>query len=231
MSWNSILGVISSVSLFLPVILILLMRLSTYKTFPALAGYYLMVFVYNILTEGYISANTSVVHYIGLTNNIIDAPLMLFFLTYFSSSAMLTKRMHVIIIALLVFGALMLSLKGFSVESITIIMAPGLLAVFSFCCYFFVRQSKITIMQRKSTGKALIVASLLFAYGCYAIIYLMYYIYKTQYVEDTFIVYHLVTTFSSLLLCVGLIVENKRVQKLEELKITRKELELMYKDN
>ena len=137
--------------------------------------------------------------------------------------------MHYLILGLIGFAMIILALNGFSIDSITIIMAPGLLTVFSFCCYFFVRQTRITIMHRKSTGKALIVASLLFAYGCYAIIYLMYYIYKTEYIEDTFIIYHMVTTFSSLLLCAGIIIEKKRVQKLEELKITRKELELVYK--
>jgi hypothetical protein len=229
MSWNTILGIISSISLCLPVLLILFMRLSTYKTFPALAIYYLIVFIYNVLTEGYISAHTNVIHYLGLSNNLVDAPLMLFFLTYFSTSNEMTKKMHYLILALIAFAMIILALNGFSIDSITIIMAPGLLAVFSFCCYFFIRQTRITIMHGKSAGKALIVASLLFAYGCYAIIYLMYYIYKTEYIEDTFIIYHMVTTFSSLLLCAGIIIEKKRVQKLEELKITRKELELVYK--
>ena len=230
MNWNSIMGLISTIALFLPAGLIIMMRLSGYKSFPALLIYYFFVFFYNVLSEGYISANTNVIFYWGLTNNLLDAPLMLFFLTYFSSIASFSRRMKIIILFFIAFETVVVLLCGYTVKAATIIMAPGLLLVLSFCSYFFFRQTKITIMHGKAIGKALIIASLLFAYGCYAIIYLMYYVFKTQYVADTFLVYFLVTTFSSLLMCAGLIIERKRVQKLEELKVTRRELSIVYKE-
>jgi hypothetical protein len=230
MTWNSIMGLISSIALVLPVCLIILMRLTAYKTFPALLIYYFFVFSYNILTQGYIKASNDVISYWGMANNLLDAPLMLFFLTYFSATPEFARRMKQLILFQLVIAAGVLMFRGLNVDAVTIIMAPGLLAVLSFCLYFFIRQTKITIMHRKGTGKALISAALLFAYGCYAIIYLMYYVFKTQHVADTFLVYFLVTTFSSLLICLGIIIEKKRVQKLEELKITRKELSVIYSD-
>jgi hypothetical protein len=230
MTWNSIMGLISSIALFLPAGLIIMMRLSAYKTFPALMLYYFSVFSYNLLTEGYIKANNDVISYWGMTSNLLDAPLMLFFLTYFSASNEFTKRMKQLILLQLIFATALIVMRGFNVKSVTIIMAPGLLTVFCFCLYFFIRQTKITIMHRKATGKALIAASLLFAYGCYSIIYLMYYIFKTPHVADTFLVYFLVTTFSSLLMCLGIIIERKRVQKLEELKQTRRELSIVYRE-
>jgi hypothetical protein len=121
-------------------------------------------------------------------------------------------------------------LRGLNVEAITIILGPGILTVFSFCLFFFVRQSRITIMHRKATGKALITASLVFAYGCYGLIYMLYYVFKTPHVADTFLIYFLVATFSSAILCTGIIIERKRVQKLNEVKIARKELADIYKD-
>jgi hypothetical protein len=59
----------------------------------------------------------------------------------------------------------------------------------------------------------------------------MYYVFKTPHVSDTFLIYFLATTFSSLLLSAGIIIEKKRVQKLNEVKIARKELADIYKDN
>jgi hypothetical protein len=56
----------------------------------------------------------------------------------------------------------------------------------------------------------------------------MYYVFKTPYVADTFLVYFLVATFSSLVMCAGIFLERKRVQKLNELKVTRKELSAFY---
>ncbi len=221
-------GLISSVALFLPAAFIIYMRLYNYKSFPFLLVYYVFVFSYNLLTEGYINSSQSFVQSWGMLTNLLDAPLMIMFLTYFSPSSALTKRMKQLVIGLVCFVLVMIALNGFNLPSITIIMAPGLLAVFLFCIYFFIRQTKITIMHRKATGKALIAASLLFAYGCYTIIYLMYYVFKTQHVADTFLVYFLVTTFSSLLMCLGIIIERKRVQRLAELIITRKELSVIY---
>jgi hypothetical protein len=58
----------------------------------------------------------------------------------------------------------------------------------------------------------------------------MYYVFKTPYVEDTFLVYFLVVTLSSLLMSIGIIAERKRIQKLTELLQTRKELSVIYKN-
>ncbi len=231
MTWYSVMGFISTIALFLPVFLILVFRLGAYRSFPALMIYYFLVFVYNLLSEGYIKTDNEITHNWGLFNNLLDAPLMLWFLMYFSTSPVFTKRMRLIIFLLLAFDATVVALRGLTVEAITIIMAPGLLTVISFCLYFFIRQSRITIMHRKATGKALITASLVFAYGCYSIIYLLYYVLKTREVDDTFLVYFLVTIISSVLMCSGIVIERKRVQKLNELKITRKELSTLYTES
>jgi hypothetical protein len=239
MTWNSIMGLISTIALFLPIILIIGLRLSAYNSFPALLIYYIFVFVYNLLTEGYIKADSNAIYNFGLIDNMIDAPFMLYFLTYFGTSVNFIKQMKRSILVFIAFEIVVILLRGFNMDAVTIIMAPGLLLVSAFCVHFFIRQTKITIMHRKATGKALMAASLLFAYGCYSIIYLIYYVFKThlngkqvkqQDVDDTFLVYFLVTTFSSMLMCAGLIIERRRIQKLNELKITRKELSVVYKD-
>lgn len=230
MTWNSVMGLISTVALFLPILLILTFRLGAYKTFPALVCYYVIVFSYNLMTEGYIKTSPEIMRNWSICNNLLDAPLMLLFLTYFSTSQAFTKKMKIIIAVLVGFEITVLLLKGFTTEAITITLGPSLLTVAFFCTYFFIRKTKITITHHKAAGKAIIAASLLFAYGCYTIIYLMYYVFKTPYVADTFLVYFLVATFSSLLMCSGLIIERRRIQKLHELLHTRKELTALYKD-
>ena len=85
-------------------------------------------------------------------------------------------------------------------------------------------------MHKKASGKAIISAALLFAYGCFFLIYLMYYVVRTPHVADTYLVYYLTSIFSSLLLAAGILIERKRVQKLNELIVTRKELSAIYKN-
>jgi hypothetical protein len=228
MTWNSIMGIVSSVALFLPVFFILIFRLGGYRTFPALVGYYVIVLAQNLMNEGYINASPEIIHYWSICSNLIDAPLMLLFLTYFSSSKIFTRKMMICIALIILFEVIVVILKGFTRDAITITLGPALITVFSFCVYFFIRQAKIAITHHKATGKAIIAASLLFAYGCYAIIYLMYYVFKTTYVADTFLVYFLVSTFSSIVMCAGILFERKRIQKLNELLQTRKELSEIY---
>lgn len=230
MTWNSIMGIISSIALFLPIFFILILRLGAYRTFPALVGYFVIVLIQNLMNEGYINTSREVIHYWSISSNLLDAPLMLLFLSYFSTSKAFTKKMMLCIGLILGFEIIMVFFKGYTNEAITITLGPCLLIVFFFCVYFFIRQAKISITHQKGTGKAIIAASLLFAYGCYAIIYLMYYVFKTDHVADTFLIYFLVATLSSLILSVGIFFERKRVQKLNELLQTRKELSAIYKD-
>lgn len=228
MTWNSVMGIVSSLALFCPVLLILLLRLGAYRTFPALLFYYSSVLVYNLMTEGYITASPKLVHYWGLVNNLLDAPLMLGFLLYFNTSPAFTRRIKMLIAAFILFELTVVAIFGITVNAITVILGPGILLIISLCLYFFIRHTKIVEVHHKAAGKALITAALLFAYGCYGIIYLMYYIFKTPYVADAFLIYFLVVTLSALLLSAGIILEEKRIRKLNELKQTRQELSDIY---
>ncbi len=240
MNWHFTIGTLSSVAVALPVFIILTLKLVNHRSFPALMAYCFVAVGYNLLTLGYFNAPQKFVWNWGLANNLLDAPLMLYFLSYFSPSMLFKKRMYILIGCFIVFEIITIALMGLSMESITVILGPGLLSVFGFCLYFFVCQAKLAIKYRKATGKALMVSALLFQYGCFLVIYLMYYIFKAHLDEagrvnphnqdDTFLIYFLVTIFASLLLSAGIIIESRRIHKLNELKITRKELLAIYSE-
>lgn len=238
MTMNSIMGFVSSLAMLLPIVLIISLRLSSYRSFPALLVYYTSALIYNLLTQHYITLNAEQTRFVGITNNLLDIPLMLFFLTYFSASREFSKRLKLVILAFLVFELAVVLISGYNVNAITITLGPGLVLVLAVSLYFFIRQAKMAIIHRKATGKALMISAILFGYGCFSFIYLMYYVFKAhldesgrvreQYKQDTFLIYFLSTTISALLLCVGIIIERKRIQKLNELKQTRKELSTIY---
>ena len=229
MTWNYVMGLVSTVALSLPILTIIVTKLYGYRSFPALLIYYTIAVGDNFLTQGYIHADKAFIRNYGIINNLLETPLILIFLTYFSTSVQFARRMRILVAGFIVYEAIIVSILGFNRNAIIITIGSGLLLILSFCVIFFVRQTKITIMHHKAPGKALMAGSFLFSFGCFSIIYLMYYIFKTP-KADTFLIYFLVTTFSSVLLCAGIIIERKRVQKLNELKITRKELSMVYKD-
>ena len=238
MNWNSIMGLISSFALAGPILLILILGLARYRSFPILLLYYTSVLAYNLITEHYIPVSFTVEHYWGLVNNLADAPMLILFLTYFSPTKIFNQRLKLVAASFVLFEAIVISVLGFNLDAITIIIGPGLLIVCGLCLFFFIRHTKQAIENRKATGKALIVTSLLFGYGCYFFIYLLYYVFKAQndangqpneqYVNDTFLVYFIATTLSAFLMCIGLIIEQTRIRKLKELMITRKELSSLY---
>lgn len=228
MTWFNVVGLISVVTLVLPIIIILTLRLAWYKSFPALLVYYLLVFCHTFLSQGFIKSDKDFVYYLGVVNNLLDAPLMLVFMTYFSKTALFRKRMKMIVIAFIIFELIVIGITGFTVRSTIIVMAPGMLLVLAFALLFFIHQAKITVVYQKAAGKALIAASLLFAYGGYGFIYVVYYLIKTPYKEDTLIVYYFVTIFSTLLISAGIYFERKRVDQLAELKVAREELKIIY---
>jgi hypothetical protein len=237
MTWNSTMGLISTIALFLPIACILLLRLTVQKNFIALLLYFASAFMYNLFKLGYINADPEIIRYWGFANNLTEAPLMLYFISYFRTSKRFSVNLTKLIGIFILFECIVVAIYGVTYTSLSIIIGPGLLLVAGFWLHFFVKLAKRAIEFKKFTGKAIISASLVFAFGCYLFIYLMYYIFKTHmengvvradYVADTFLVYYIVSSLSSILLTAGIIIESKRVKKVNELKITRRELFSIY---
>lgn len=228
MTWFEVLGIISTSALFLPIIITLALRLAWYKSFPALLVYYIIAFSQNFLSLGFIHVGKTFVYNYGVLNNFLDAPLMLSFMTYFSKTASFRKKMKLVIPVFILFEIIVIAINGFNIQSAIIVLAPGLLIVLGLSLLFFIHQAKITIIHQKAPGKALIAASLLFAYGGYSFIYVVYFLLKTQYKVDTYVVYYLISIVSSLLISAGIIFERKRVKQLTELQTARKELKIIY---
>lgn len=228
MNWLDVVGLISTLAMLIPIIIILILRLASYKSFPALVCYFLLLFLFNLLSQTFLQVNENFLYYFGLTNNFLDAPLILTFMTYFSQTASFRKKLQVTILVLVGLQVLLIAINGFNVQSATIAMAPGILLVLAFSVYFFIRHVKISIFHQKAMGKAWMVGALLFAYGGYAFIYIVYYVIMTPHILDTFLVYYIVSFTTSILLSTGIYLERRRVNVLEELRTTRQELKMIY---
>lgn len=233
----SIMGFISTLFIFLPVLLVIILKMAGHRNFIALLLYYTSACIYNVFTLKYIAVPVNTIYYFGLINNLLDVPLMLFFLNYFSTSVKLKKAINWLIPIYILFELIVIFSKGLTQDTITIIAGPGLLVIICLALHFFLQQTKRAIRSPKANGKALIAAAIIFAYGCYIFLYLMFYVFKThmedgkvnpQSLADTYLLYYVGTILSSAILCAGVIIESKRVKHLFEMKVTRKELSAIY---
>jgi EamA domain-containing membrane protein RarD len=107
-------------------------------------------------------------------------------------------------------------------------MGPGLILILIYTFYLFARHIKITVEFGKNAGRTLMLVSILFAYGCYAIVYYFYYILKTQEVKDVFFLYYITSFVSAVIMTVGLHLIRRRMRELQEVKNTRRELAMFF---
>ena len=165
----------------------------------------------------------------SLVDNILEVPLMLLFLTFFSTSALMTKRIKTCIYIFLGFEAIILLVFGFNVKAIRIILAPDIALIVAISFSFFIRYVRLSVSNTKSLGKAVMASSVFISYVLFSIVYVFYYLIKNQqYQVDAELIYYLVSILSAILMSIGILIENKRFKKLDELRHTRKELATIY---
>jgi hypothetical protein len=228
MSLFNIMGLVSTVALALPIIILLTSKLARYRSFPALFFYYFLVLNYTIALMGYIDTGSNYKYYHGVICNFLDTPLMLLFLTYFSKTVRFRKNLQIVTLLFIAFEIVTMIMYGFTAKATTIILAPGLVLTLIISLLFFIHQVKIAVVHHKAVGKAIMISALLFAYVGYSFVYTVYYLIKPVYKEDAHIVYFLITIFSCITMTVGIHFERARVRQLAELKTTREELKTIY---
>lgn len=230
MTLFELMGLLSTLALALPVIFMGITRLGWYKCFPALAAFFLLLFAHNLTSLGYIPAPKSVTSFQSLMNKLLHAPLMLCFLTYFSQTAAFRKSILAVLGVYIAFEAVVLLVLGINRHSNTVIMIPGLLVVVFLTAIFCIHYVKLTLVNQKALGKLIMIFSIFLAYGVYCFIYVYFFMVDTQFVQDSKLIFFLLTIISSIVLSVGLLIERSRVRHLEELHKTREELKALYGD-
>lgn len=228
MTLFKLMGLVSTFALALPLILLITTKLAWYRSFPALFFYYFLILSFNFLLLGYIRIDGNFKYYLGVTCNLMDTPLMLIFLLYFSKTLAFRKRLMIAILSFIVFETIIVAIYGYNTKATTIILAPGLIISLAISLLFFIHQVKIAVVHHKAAGKAIMVASLLFAYVGYCFVYSVYYLIKPDFKDDAHLVFFLITIFSSIAMSTGIYLERKRVRQLVELQTTREELKAIY---
>jgi len=229
MNVSSTLGVVSSIVLFVPIILILAFKLFSNRSFLALGLYYFLSGIYNLISQNIFNAPAVFSRSLGILVNLLDAPLMLLFLIFFSTSVLMKKRITTAIFIFLAFEAIIVFIYGFNVQTVKIILGPDIMIIIVLSFLFFMRNVRLAVTNLKSLGKAIIASSVLLSYTIFTVVYIFYYLFKNkQYRDDAELVYYLVTILSVILMSAGIVIENKRIRKLGELKNTRKELATIY---
>jgi hypothetical protein len=228
MNWYSAAGMACICALFLPVTIIIYYKLYRHRSLAALMVYYLLTALHNLMAQGYIPASENFTRTFGVVTNYLDVPLMLTGLLFFCPIKKNQKVVSTITIAFVSYELLVAVFLGLTPLSVVYIMGPGLVLVLVYSFILFLRQIKFTIMHNKNTGRAIMLASILFAYACYLFVYYFFYIQRTPYINDAYLLYFITCFVAAILMAVGLIMTRKRLKEYQDLQNTRKELALFF---
>src|ERR1043165_4203767 len=139
MNSHSLLGIISSIALFAPVALIIILKLFSNRSFLALAIFYFIVGAQNLMRQSVFGIPKSIYQPMSFIDNILEVPLMLMFLIFFSTSGVMTKRIKTSIYVFLGFEVIVLAVFGFNVKAIRIILGPDIILLATISFLFFPR--------------------------------------------------------------------------------------------
>lgn len=224
------LGIISAIAFFLPALIILSSRLLINISLLALVVYFLSVTTHNLMVENIIIVSKEVQQNFGVINNYLDVPLMLTSMLMFYTEKIKQKLIITSIIVFTAFEIIILIQHQLQPISSKYIMGPGIILVLLHSLYLFINNIKSTIVQGKGVGKTLMITSILFAYGCYFLVYLFAYIQRTSNREDVYIIYYLSSIIFSVLMSAGLVWVKKRLKEIKEVQTTRKELSIFFQN-
>lgn len=231
MNLTATLGIASAIAFLLPALIILSSRLLINISLLALVIYFLLVMSYNLMSENIIIVNKEALRNFGVINNYLDVPLMLTAMLLFCNEKWQQRVIITSIICFVTYEFLIFFQYKLSPTSSKYIMGPGILLVLVYSLYLFMNNIKSTIVQGKGVGKTLMITSILFAYGCYFIVYLFAYIQKTSNRTDVFIIYYLSSIIFSIVMSAGLVWVKKRLKEIKEVQTTRKELNVFFNNH
>ena len=230
MNWQLIIGLIAGLAFFSPAIVILAWRLIKNKYVAALFIYLILALVSNLISSGILILPRNTVRTYGVIHNLLDVPLIMFFLMFFSQTNTLRNRMIMLTGIYVAFELVIVLLTGLQVLTITVVMGPGLLMVFGFTLYFFAQSVKKSFLHDKFISRAIMTSALSFGYGCFIFIYIMHYIMAIKGIPEIFLLYYVVITIFGAVLSAGLVFEGKRKRTQQELLVTRRELQSFFAD-
>lgn len=224
---DTLFGITSVICFSLPVFAILYYRLYRHVSLIALMLYYVIT-ICRCLGD----ANTPPLPDFSNTwevlFNFIEIPLMLSALLFFCPVKQRQQKVHMLLCFFIVYELFVAAFYGFTPLASMYIMMPGLTVIILYTLFLFVRQVKFTAMHGKNAGRVLMLGALLFSYSCYLAMFYAYFIEKKPDITAIYGVHFISSSIAAILMSLGLYMMRHRIKELQELKVTRRELQIIF---
>lgn len=224
---NSVFGITAIACFSVPIFIILYFRLYKHVSLIALMVYYGLT-ILHCLGSNTIPPAPDLHNTWEVLFNYIEIPLMLSALLFFCPAKQKQQKIHFIIGFFIAWELLVVLFHGFTATAVFYVMVPGLLVIVLYSLFLFLRQLRFTVMHGKNWGRVLMLGSLLFSYGCYLFMFYAYFFQQQSNVAGIYSVHFYSSATAAVLMSVGLYLMRNRIKELQELKVTRRELQMVF---
>ena len=223
----SLYGLTSILCFGLPVFAIILFKLYRHTSLIALALYYILTIVHCLFAPN-IPPVPDFQNPFDIIYSYVEIPLMLTALLFFCHARQRRLIMQRIIVAFVAYEVIISLYFRFSPQATIYIAAPGLLVVIGYTAFLMIRQMKFTLLHGKNIGRVLMLAAILFSYSSYALVFYNYFVQAQSVIASIYTLFFISSTVAALLMAIGLFMMRHRIKELQELKVVRKELQMVF---
>lgn len=227
MIFETIVGLSSVACFCLPVAVIVFYRLYRHTSLIALMVYYSLT-ILRCFGSSHMPPSPDLQNTWEVLYNYIEVPLMLSALLFFCPARRRQQSIHCLLCFFVIYEAMIALLFGFTPQASLYLMLPGLLMIVAYSLYLFIRQVRFTLLHGKNPGRVLMLAAVLFSYGCYLFMFYAYFALGVREISGIYAVHFTASSLAAVMMGAGLFLMRRRIRCLQELTVTRRELQMVF---
>lgn len=210
----------------LPILTVLFFRLYRHASLIALVAYYTLAILHGIGSDSRLTA-PDFMNGMEMLFSFIQLPLLLLALLFFYPVKQRQQKLYLPIFFFIGYEIFVAALHGFTPLASMFIMIPGLLVITACSFFLFLRQLRFTLLHGKNAGLVLMLGALLFAGSCYLALFYAYF-FSAAALPSVYAWQQFSASIAAVTMSAGLYLMRHRIRDLQELKVTRRELQMVF---
>lgn len=224
---QTLFGLTSIFCFALPILTILYFRLFRHTSLIALMVYYGLA-ILRCLNSSSLPPVPDFNNTAEALFGYIEVPLMLLALHFFCPAKQHQQPVYRFVAAFAVYEVFVAALYGFTPLTSLYIMTPGLVVIVLYSFFLFLRQLRFTLLHGKNAGRVLMLGALLFSYSCYLFVFVACFILDWKDMFFAYALHFFSASMAAVMMSAGLYLMRHRIRELQELKVTRRELQMVF---
>jgi len=187
-----------------------------------------MFFISTFLLNKFVALPASVSNVISAVANVLQAPLTLAFLFYFTENKLLTNIIRMSLVAVLGISIVAISFANINMQLTLDLMALGVAPVFIIGSILFIQHVKISVYENKGSNNAFMLSSIVFGYGSYMLLLTLHFLSPAKHATDLRSLFGLITIISTAFTSISIALMDMKSETEETPAVEEKKQNVAY---